>query len=199
MKKIMRQHSLLLLLALLSTALPVSAEISDNTNGQKGAPDEVSYAPLLLLTNGEGKVVPLHDGEMLQVGREFAMTAVASAGFTFTNWEAVDEFTFVINTRDFNGTELPPITNTIVAPTYIYSPRPALKFTMQAPVVFLDIPGVLTVTFRTGWQANFLQANRGDREEERLNSSNQLLPPMPGPGADVLWSGSFGTRWWNRR
>jgi hypothetical protein len=42
--------------------------------------------PATVRTNGRGTVSPNYNGQMLEVGRAYSMTAAAAAGFAFTNW-----------------------------------------------------------------------------------------------------------------
>ncbi len=46
----------------------------------------VLTAPLVVQTNGSGTVTPNLNGQFLQLGRNFSMTAKAAPGFAFTNW-----------------------------------------------------------------------------------------------------------------
>lgn len=46
----------------------------------------VLTTPIVVQTNGVGTVSPNHDGQMLEIGTSYSMTASAGAGFMFTNW-----------------------------------------------------------------------------------------------------------------
>lgn len=43
-------------------------------------------APLLVSTNGKGSISPSLNGAVLQIGRNYTLTATPAAGFAFTNW-----------------------------------------------------------------------------------------------------------------
>lgn len=46
----------------------------------------VLSAQLTVGTNGQGKITPALNGALLQIGRNFTMTAAPAVGFAFTNW-----------------------------------------------------------------------------------------------------------------
>jgi Divergent InlB B-repeat domain len=114
----------------------------------------VTEAPLPLFINGAGQVTPYQDGQMLQVGQSYEMTAIPDAGSLFSSWQPVNVFTFVQAQFDAAGNPLPPIISTVDSPVPSYSLDPVLDFTMQAPSVIANNPG-LSVTQSSGWQANF--------------------------------------------
>src|SRR5215475_8377994 len=86
--------SLLRSLALLLGVLLGITRLSGQTSSDTNSPAPPTYSPLLLFTNTGGKVVPLHDGQMLKVGRRYMLAAVPSPGFAFTNWTLVNAYTF---------------------------------------------------------------------------------------------------------
>jgi hypothetical protein len=136
--------SLFVLVALLSLGLQTPAQTSN-----------ISYAPLTVLTNGGGVVFFCHAGEMLEVGRRYAMLAVPDPGYEFTNWTRVDVFTISEIHLDESGNPT-TITSTVVSPTPDVITDPVLIFTMEPQVVILNVPGVRQITETIGWQANFV-------------------------------------------
>jgi hypothetical protein len=113
-------------------------------------------APLFLYTNGAGSITPLQDGQLLEVGLSYDMTAIPDSGSVFSSWQPVNVFTQTTFVIDENG-----ITNSLVsvtaAPVSSYTTQPLLEFTMQPTTVILNNPGVSTITENSGWQANFAQ------------------------------------------
>ena len=114
----------------------------------------VSYAPLHLFINGAGGVSPLLDGQMLEVGQSYTMTAIPDSGFAFSSWQPVNVFTFTSYVLDAGGGVSTNISvNASPVPQYINTP--SLSFTMEPVEVLFDNPGVMTLTRDSGWQANF--------------------------------------------
>jgi uncharacterized repeat protein (TIGR02543 family) len=59
--------------------------------GNLSATDTVKFvyilsAPLIVSTNGHGTISPNYNGELLQVGANYSMTAKPATGFGFVNW-----------------------------------------------------------------------------------------------------------------
>jgi len=46
----------------------------------------VLTAPIAIRTNGGGSISPIHDGDMLELGKGYSATALAANGFKFINW-----------------------------------------------------------------------------------------------------------------
>jgi hypothetical protein len=111
-------------------------------------------APFFLSINGPGHVIGPQDGQMLQVGRDYSMTAIPNRGHHFLGWNPVNVFTFVEYTVDESGNSVAS-TNTILSPIPGFIHKPALKFSVGAPEVIFNLPGVRTVIRSSGWQANF--------------------------------------------
>jgi hypothetical protein len=112
-------------------------------------------APLYLFTAGNGSITPLQNGQSLEVGQTYDMTAVPDAGFAFSSWQPVQVFVFTQITLDAQGNPNPPITSTVASPVPQYTYDPDLEFTMQPEMSILNNPGVETITEDSGWQANF--------------------------------------------
>ena len=91
---------------------------------------------------------------MLEVGRDYTLTAVAAPGFTFTYWMPVNVFTFVESTYDLNG-HTNTVTSTVISFVQDFSYQPALRVTLEAVDVIYDSPW-RTVTESRGWLANFV-------------------------------------------
>lgn len=116
-----------------------------------------TQAPLPLYISGSGKVVPFHDGDMLDVGRKFVMTAVPDKGYVFTNWQQVAVFTIIQVNYDNEGQIIGAVTSTVPS---LLLPEPAknrvLHFTMQPEQVLEENPDGSGMTLSFGWQANFV-------------------------------------------
>ncbi|HEX3624739.1 MAG TPA: hypothetical protein VH280_04860 [Verrucomicrobiae bacterium] len=111
-------------------------------------------SPLLLYISGPGKIVPFHDGDMLDVGRKYVMTAVPDRGCVFTNWVQVNVFTEIAICSEC----YPPETNTetIIVPLAAQPVKNrVLHFTMEPEQVLAESAG-FELTMSTGWQANFV-------------------------------------------
>jgi hypothetical protein len=114
----------------------------------------VSYAPLHLFIDGAGEVSPLLDGEMLEVGRSYTMTAIPDTDFSFSSWQPVNVFTFTSFIVDVGGGVITNM-SVIASPVPEYINTPSLSFNMQPEDLIYDNPGVSTMTEGRGWQANF--------------------------------------------
>ena len=115
-------------------------------------------SPLPLSISGSGKIVPFRDEQMLDIGREYVMTAIPDRGYVFTNWQEIGVFTF-IQIVPIGGTDqFTQITSTVVSPA---PPEPGknrvLHFTMQPEAYLLDEPDAVII-LNEGWQANFVPA-----------------------------------------
>src|SRR5882724_10455020 len=159
--------SIFLLLALVLAVQPLPAQAPDDDHDPANQHGIASYAPLPLFTTGSGRIVPFQDGQMLEVGRSYVMAAIPHRGYIFTNWQPVNVFTETVITVDDNGVTNAPITSVVVSPAPPSSARPVLRFTMQPEIVVANIPGVVTITETSGWQANFVPGRRRglDRDE----------------------------------
>ena len=119
-------------------------------------PNDTSYAPLLLFTNGEGQFTPYQAGQLLEVGQTYTVTAVPADGYVFTGWQQANVFTTWQVTVDGNGDTNPPVISTIVSINPgLSSAQPQLEFILQSPDEIYDNPGVSTITESVGWQADF--------------------------------------------
>jgi Divergent InlB B-repeat domain len=121
-----------------------------------GRAQDANTAPLYLFTTGSGNIFPYQDGQLLNVGQDYEMTAVPDPGFVFSSWEQVNVFTIEEFTIDANGNPNPPIISQTISPAPPSVFQPVLDFTMQPETVILNIPGVRSVTQDDGWQANFV-------------------------------------------
>jgi hypothetical protein len=138
----LREFSLISLSALLTLAFPTEGR----TQG--------TLAPLLLFTNGAGSIAPLQNGQLLEVGQNYQLTAIPDSGFMFQSWQPVNVFAFMEVLTDVSGS-LQTNTSIVVSPVPIYTVTSSLIFTMQTAQLILDIPGVREITESHGWQANF--------------------------------------------
>jgi hypothetical protein len=134
--------------------LPVNA--SDGTFNLIGRTRE-TYAPLFLSIQGNGRVIPFKNGQILTVGHNYEMTGVPNLGYEFAYWSPVSVFTD--SEVIYNANDVPVETNNTltisVVPQEIQ--HRSLEFTMQPVQVLLDIPGVRSLTLRRGWQATFVK------------------------------------------
>lgn len=122
--------------------------------------DNESFAPLLLYTNGPGKIVPFDGGEMLEAGQKYVITAVPDAHFEFSSWQPVNVFIITQTNFDAYGNPILPPDQSIVpsvVPTYIY--RADLQFTMQDAVLITPDGANPNIVQAFGWQANFVPRN----------------------------------------
>ena len=62
-----------------------------DVTGNKSLTNSVSFvyvltAPLTVLTNGKGAVTPNYNGQLLELGKSYSMTATGAVGFAFVTW-----------------------------------------------------------------------------------------------------------------
>jgi hypothetical protein len=117
-------------------------------------PAQGTFAPLFLFTSGSGSVTPLQNGQLLEVGQSYEMTAIPDSGSVFSSWQPANVFVFTYITF---GPEGGPIsTNTSVISSLVpnFIEQADLSFIMQAPQVVSDTPNLM-ITENSGWQANF--------------------------------------------
>lgn len=161
----MKSRCLLLALTLLAAGLAAQTLIEGQLQARHSETGE--EAPLLVFTNGSGRIAPLHNGQVLEVGREYTMVAIPDPSSAFANWNPVDVFTFrerVVNPDGSSAT----VTNTVASPIARFSSQPALRFTMQPVQVIFNDPGVRVITRSLGWQANFDRRTTGDSQIKNL-------------------------------
>ncbi|HEV2436189.1 MAG TPA: filamentous hemagglutinin N-terminal domain-containing protein [Verrucomicrobiae bacterium] len=111
-----------------------------------------TLAPLFLSTNGDGSITPLQNGQLLEVGQNYDMTALAGSGFAFSSWQPVHVFISISSVTNAGTTY--STTNIVFSPLPEYADAPSLTFTMQSPIVVAG--GNPNVTENFGWQANFV-------------------------------------------
>ena len=145
-------------LVLILVLLPVEASEGSFHFAQA---DETTDAPLLLFIEGNGRVVPFKNGQLLPVGHEFEMTAAASRGYEFAYWTLVSVFTD--SEVLYDAYDVPIATNSVVtiAPSHQQIQRCSIEFTVKPAQVLIDIPGVRTLTRSVGWQATFVNSRKG--------------------------------------
>ena len=111
----------------------------------------VSWTALYLSTTGAGSIAPFYTGEVLQAGTNYVMTAIPAAGYSFTNWNPINVFTFTSCVAPTNS-----IVSIVAQPQTNFIEGAVLHFTMQPEQVILTTPGIRTITKGVGWQANFV-------------------------------------------
>jgi hypothetical protein len=116
-----------------------------------------TLVPLPLFTDGNGSITPFQDGQLLEAGQTYEMTAIPDAGFAFSSWQPVNvytETTYIIST--LGGSTTTNInTSTVNSPLPATSEQATLDFTMQPMDVIYDSENS-TLTVISGWQANFV-------------------------------------------
>jgi hypothetical protein len=115
------------------------------------------YVPLYVFTNGPGRIHPFRQGEVLRVGRRYAMTAIPERGYKFAGWQPVD--VFIITQTNFNAHGepiLPPIQSIVpsLGPTNSYEAE--LDFTMRDTIWISPDGSNPSIVRAFGWQANFV-------------------------------------------
>ena len=124
-----------------------------------------TQSPLHLYISGSGKIVPFHDGDMLDDGREYVMTAVPDKGYVFTNWQEINIFTLTEIVPIQGSDQFEVLTNTVLSPV---PPLPGknrvLHFTMEPEQVIADNTD-FQITFSPGWQANFVRAPKKEHRK----------------------------------
>jgi hypothetical protein len=116
-----------------------------------------TLTPLYLFISGSGSVTPLQNGQSLEVGQSYEMTAVPDPGFTFSSWQPVDVFTTTQTNFDgFGNPILPPVVSTVATPVPSYTFQPVLDFTMQAEQQVTPVGSNPSIVEDFGWQANFM-------------------------------------------
>jgi hypothetical protein len=117
--------------------------------------------PLFLYTNGSGTISPYQNGQMLEAGHSYVLTACAASGCEFNKWQMVTVSTEVKTVNYPSGLTV-ITTNTTVIETdrYFYNAR--LNFTAESSSVQTldDHPGTSRVTRVSGWRANFTSRQR---------------------------------------
>jgi hypothetical protein len=118
---------------------------------------DVSYAPLYLSISGEGEISPYQNGQILEVGQNYEMTATPDPGYAFSSWQEINVMTLTSFEVDYGAT--PPATNSIVStsrsPVQTYYRQPLLNFTLE-PLTVISADEAGTLTTIIGWQANFV-------------------------------------------
>lgn len=115
-----------------------------------------TLAPLSLFTSGSGEISPFQDGQMLEVGQSYEMTAIPDDGYVFSSWQPVNVFTFTQITPPLNGWTNPPIVSIVLSPLREFTDLLVLEFTMQPVTVIQSGTPSIMITESSGWQANFV-------------------------------------------
>jgi hypothetical protein len=150
----------LLLLTFTLAMQPLPAQTNIDHHGFATPMRDAVYAPLLIFTNGPGRIYPFEKGQILQVGERYQMCAVPDRGCVFTNWMKVNVFTLTTITVDEEGHAKAPVISTVLSPIPEYINTPYLNFIMEPESTLYDNPGVETITESIGWQANFVPVSK---------------------------------------
>jgi hypothetical protein len=119
------------------------------------------WTPLLLYTNGSGTISPYQNGQMLEVGKRYILTACPNRDCAFRSWQMVNTFIDVKTVNYPSGLTVITTNMTIIGTTrYYYDAR--LNFMAESPSVQIldDHPGNSRVTWFIGWRANFTSKQR---------------------------------------
>jgi hypothetical protein len=90
-----------------------------------------SLAPLYLFTNGSGSIAPLQNGQLLEVGQSYDMTAIPDSGFVFSSWQPVNVFVSTQISSDPSGGF---VTNTSLVSL------PVGEYLAPVPLIFIMQP-----------------------------------------------------------
>jgi len=108
-----------------------------DTSGNKSATNSLTAiyaltARLVVKINGSGTVSPNLDGQILQIGKSYTMTAQAGTGFRFTNWSGGINLTLIWLT---NGTTLQFVmqTNLVLRAAFLDVTKPTLTIASPTP------------------------------------------------------------------
>jgi hypothetical protein len=157
------------LLALLFLAAKIPAQPASGFPSQGNQPGDDSFAPLLVFTNGGGRIdvyYPYHAGMILRVGQTCEALAVPDQGYVFTGWNPINVFTLTGYETDGQGNSI-PIASTNYSAVNVYHLNPLLKFTVEPEELLFEsmmtnenmIVTNIVLTSDLGWQANFVKSN----------------------------------------
>lgn len=178
----------------------------------------VLTSPIVVQTNGAGTVSPNYNGQMLEIGKSYSMTATAGVGFTFTNWTGSVEtnnatVNFVMQTNltlqaNFVDTTKPTLA--LTAPTVgqrwsneVFTVRGTAGDNVQVTNVWYQLNGDIwnsgdTTNSWTNWQAivtltpgtNTVLAYSVDATGNNSIASTQRMQFVVGVPATVQTNGS---------
>jgi uncharacterized repeat protein (TIGR02543 family) len=143
----------------------------------------VVSAQLIVSTNGAGSIKPDLNGELLEIGKSFTMSAKAAKGYAFVNWtgSATTTSTKLTFTMASNLTFTASFKDTARPVDPILSPTKNQTVTNSAPVATgkaMDNTGVATVWFRVN-EGGWLPANLLDGTNWHTPSLSPFL--LSGP------------------
>jgi len=131
--------------------LLVVAAMGASTHRSSG--QGTAYAPLQVLTNGPGGIIPFHAGQLLEVWGTYRMVAVPEPGFAFHSWERLDVFIKTSWSTNNSGVISTNIEKTVTSKGQFFT-SPELTFVV--PPVFENVHSDgSTTSSHYGWQANF--------------------------------------------
>jgi hypothetical protein len=140
----MKQYFLVLLVALVTVWFPLAGY------------SQGDLAPLCLFITGSGSITPFQNGQQLNAGQSYDMTAIPDAGFTFDSWQQVVVTVATLTNYTASGDPiLPPLTSETDSAEDNYVNTSTLTFTMQDMQV-VSAGSNFSITQDQGWQANFL-------------------------------------------
>jgi hypothetical protein len=117
----------------------------------------VTWAPLLLYTNGTGSISNLSNGQMLQVGKSYFMTAVPDRGSQFSMWRQIKK-SVEVKTVIYPSSVIIITTNTTVSLAGRLLRTARVRFVMEPVMMQVrnDNPGTSVITTYCGWRAEFV-------------------------------------------
>lgn len=117
-----------------------------------------TLAPLYVFINGSGSISPFQSAQLLEVGKNYEMTAIPDSGFIFSSWQPASIF-LLISVEFDHGTS-PPTTNIVtsvnISPIPDYHEEATINFTLQPEKVLYDDSFGNLLTVYSGWQVNFV-------------------------------------------
>ena len=189
--------------------------VDSSGNQSPTVTNRVTYvvsAALIVQIIGSGTVSPNYNGALLQVGRNYSMTAIPAKGCVLTNWKVVNFF--LLTNTDFNEMGQPVSTNTSIIPSVLpgTNDNPTLNFEMFAPMLLYistvtnsDSATNSTITEQRGYQAIFADvtppavAITSPTANQQLATNSFLIRGTAGDNVAVasVWYQINGGGWQN--
>ncbi|MGA2246851.1 MAG: Ig-like domain-containing protein [Verrucomicrobiota bacterium] len=167
-----------------------------DTSGNVSPTDTVSIvyvlsAVLAVSTNGAGSIAPKDNGALLQIGRNYTLTATAltGSGFAFTNWTGGTSLPLSVLTNK-PALQFQMVSNLVLQANFVDTAKPVLRITNVVAGLLVSnanfvvsgtatdnvaVAGVYCQLNRTGWAIATNFAGRDWRDRVTLNpGTNQF-------------------------